>query len=133
MVVKWTFYDPSEDESYVFGINPNDDGLPGYQKNFSYQNTSAPDGKVLMMEGREEPRQGSFSGVSLDEAQHLAFITWYKKRNQIEVTDDLGRTFPIVITSYEPKRRWTRNHPYKHDYTMSYVVVDWDSAYDDEG
>lgn len=125
MVVKWQFHDPSLGEDYTFEINPNEDGLPGYQKNFAYQNTTAPNGKVLMFEGLEEPRQGSFSGVTLSENQHLAFIHWYEKRNQIEVTDDLGRTFKIVITGYEPTRRWTRSHPYRHDYTMNYVVVDW--------
>ncbi len=125
MVVKWTFHDPSMDETYTFEINPNDDGLPGYRKNFTYLLTSAPGGRVLMTEGREEARQGSFAGVSLSEEQHLEFIHWFEKRNQIEVTDDLHRTFKIVITAYEPKRRWTRSHPYRHDYTVNYVVVDW--------
>jgi hypothetical protein len=125
MVVKWTFEDPNTDELYTFEINPNDDGLPGYRKNFSHQSTSAPDGKVLLFEGREEPRRGSFAGVTLSQAQHEAFIQWYEKRNQIIVTDDLGRSFTIVIESYEPKRRWARSHNWRHDYTMSYIVVEW--------
>lgn len=125
MVVKWTFYDPSFDETAIFEINPNDDGLPGLQKQITYQNTAAPGGRVLMMEGRDEPRQGSFSGVSLSETQHEMFEHWWNKRNQIVMTDDLGRAFPIIITSYEPKRRWTRSHPYRHDYTVNYTIVDW--------
>lgn len=125
MVVKWQFHDPSLPETYVFEINPNEDGLPGYRKNYSYQGTSAPNGKVLLFEGREDPRRGQFSGVTLSQAQHEAFIYWYEKSNQIQVTDDLGRTFTIVIESYEPTRRWTKSHNWKHDYTMSYIVVDW--------
>lgn len=125
MVVKWRFDDPSTGDAYVFEINPNDDGLPGYQKSFTYQNTTAPDGKVLMMQGRSEPRKGAFSGVTLSEAQHLAFVEWFNKANQIEVTDDLGRTFSIVIESYEPKRLRSINHPWRHSYSISYVIVDW--------
>lgn len=126
MVVKWRFDDPSSSsDSYVFEINPNDDGLPGYRKNFQISSTSAPEGKTLVMEGRDEPRRGSFSGVSLTDTQHNAFITWFNKRNQIQVTDDLGREFMIIIESYQPTRRWTRTYNYRHDYTIDYIVVDW--------
>lgn len=125
MVVKWRFHDPSLGETYTFEVNPNDDGIPGYKKNYQTTVTTAPDGKVLLFEGRDEPRRGSFSGVSLSEAQHLAFIHWFEKRNQITVTDDLSRTYTIIIDSYEPKRKRNRSHPYRHDYTISYIVVDW--------
>jgi hypothetical protein len=125
MVVKWTFIDPSTSDSATFEINPNDDGLPGLNKTITYQNTSAPGGRVLMMEGRDEPRQGQFSGVSLSQSQHEMFEEWFGRRNQVVMTDDLGRSFVIIITSYEPKRRWTRSHPWRHDYTVSYTIVDW--------
>lgn len=125
MVVKWQFYDPSLAETYVFAINPNEDGTPGYKKNFSYRATSAPNGNVVMFEGRADPRRGQFSGVLLDEAQLNALTLWYEKRSQITVTDDLGRTFSIVVESFEPKRRWSVSHPWRHDYSMSYVIVDW--------
>lgn len=125
MVVKWQFHDPSMSETYVFEINPNDDGLPEYKKNFQVMSTSAPDGNVVVFEGRDEVRRGSFSGVTLSEEQHLKFIEWFEKRNQITVTDDLYRTFSIIIESYAPKRRFTRTRPWKHDYTMGYIIVDW--------
>ena len=67
MVVKWQFHDPSMNESYVFEINPNDDGLPEYKKNFQVMSTSAPDGNVIVFEGRDEVRRGQFSGVTLSE------------------------------------------------------------------
>lgn len=127
MVTKWQFVDPSTAQSYQFEINPNEDGLPGYQKTISTQTSTAPgtEGNVIVFEGRDEPRQGSFSGVTLSQSQHEAFITWFNKRNQIQVVDDLGRTFSIIITAYKPTRRWARSHNWRHDYTIDYLVVDW--------
>lgn len=127
MVVKWTFSDLSQatPTSVTWEINPNEGSLPEYQKNITTQTTSAPGGRVILMEGRDEPRQGSLSGVSITESQHLMFIEWFEKGNQIRMTDDLGREFDIVITGYAPTRRWSATHPYRHDYTLDYIMIDW--------
>lgn len=125
MVVKWQFHDASLGETYTFDINPNDDGWPGYKKNFTYAKTTAPNGNVVMFEGRDDPRKGTFKGVLLYESQLNALVSWYQKRNQITVTDDLGRSFTIIIESFEATRRWTVSHPWKHDYSMGFIVVDW--------
>lgn len=125
MVVKWKFEDISSSETYVFEINPNDDGLPGYRKNYTQSVTTAPDGKALVFEGKSEAPTGSFSGVTLSQAQHEKFIEWFHKGNQIKITDDLERSYWVVLESYEPKRRYSRTRPWRHDYTISYIVVDW--------
>ena len=127
MVVRWTFTDNSmaTPEVWTVPINPVEQNLTQYSKNITYQNTAAPDGKVLVMEGRQNPRTGSFNGVSLTQEHHDTFISWFEKNDQIEVTDDLGRTFSIIITGYNATRRWSVSHPYRHDYTVDFTVVDW--------
>lgn len=125
--VGWILYDPVDSETYNFPINPNDGGSPSYKKNMVYENTAAPDGKVLMFEGRDDPKQTSFSGILLTEGQYNSFVTWFQKRHQVAITDDLGRTFSIYITSFDPKRKRSAIHPWKHEYTCEYTIIDWAS------
>lgn len=124
-VTRWTFEDLVLDEEYQFEINPNDDGSPVLAKHVNYQNTCAPDGKTLVFEGRDEPQTGAFSGTILSEDHYDAMVTWFKKRHQIRVTDDLGRQMWIYITKFTPKRVRSAVHPWKHTYSVDYVVLDW--------
>lgn len=126
MVVKWTFTDPTDSSVYTFAINPNDGGSPQYKKRVVQVNTTAPNGNVVVYEGADEPLSGSFSGVILDLTQYQAMVTWFSKRYPIMVEDDLGREQTIYITEFTPKRERARSHPYKHSYTVSYVVLGTD-------
>lgn len=128
--IPWRFYDPigvgaSGPITYLLPVNPNDGGSPSFKKTVTYQSTSAPDGKTLVFEGRDEVQTLEFSGVILTEDQYYAFIDWWRKRHQIHITDDLGRQFWAYITSFEPKRVRAQSHPWKHTYSASATVVDW--------
>lgn len=124
-VVRWRFDDPVDLTSYTFAINPNEGGSPGFQKNFQYMTTAAEDGQTLVFEGRDQVQRIQFSGTLFTEAEHDAFVTWFNKRYQVQITDDLGREFSIVIESFIPKRVRARAFPWKHTYEVSAVVVDW--------
>lgn len=125
MVVKWKFEDPVELETYIFEISPNDGGSPAYTKNIMSQNTVAPGGKTLLFEGADAVSEMNFSGILLSEEQYDAFATWWAKRRQIKVTDDLGREYWIYITKFEPKRVRARSHPWKHTYSITATILDW--------
>jgi hypothetical protein len=124
-VVKWTFTDPVLSETYTFDVNPNAGGTPPLEKSIQYLNTSAPDGKTLAFEGRSTAQTSSFSGTILEESQYTVFEDWYRKRNQIYMTDDLGRSYTIYITKFEAQRVRARSHPWKHTYTVTYFILDW--------
>lgn len=124
-VVRWVFDDPNTLESWTFAVNPSQGGSPSYDKNLGYQNTSAPDGKVISFEGRDNPQPFEFSGTLFTEDEYNTFVTWWNKRYQIQVTDDLGRTFTIEIKSFRPTRRRAIQHPWKHDYEVSATIVNW--------
>lgn len=125
MVVRWSFHDPTIPETYVLEINPNEGGSPEYKKTITYANTSAPDGKTLIFEGRDEVQTISFSGTLLTVTHLTALTNWFQKRHQILVTDDLSRQFWIYITSFSPKRERAAHSPYKHSYTVEATVLDW--------
>lgn len=126
-VVRWTFYDPGTDETWQVPLNPSDGGSPGYKRNFTYQNTSAPDGKTLVFEGRADPQTLEFSGTLLTEAHLATFVEWWEKRNQILITDDLFRQFWVVIEEFSPKRKRAIHYPWRHEYTVKATIVDWPS------
>lgn len=124
-VVRWVFEDPVLLETEVFDVNPSAGGSPGYEKNFLFQETTAPDGKTLIFEGQDAPQNLAFSGTILDQAQYEMFREWFSKRYQIKVTDDLGRQFMILIKSFKPERVRARSHPWKHTYTVEAAILDW--------
>ena len=124
-VNRWIFSDPVTLATYNFEINPSEGGSPSYNKTFVYRSTSAPDGKVIVFEGREAPKTLEFSGVLLTEAHFNAFVEWYNKKYQVQVTDDLGREFSIIIESFVPKRERAVHSPWKHSYSVRATIVDW--------
>lgn len=124
-VVRWSFYDPFTTDTYVFEVNPKEGGSRQFKRNFAFQATAAADGKTLVFEGRADPQSVDFSGTLLTQDQFDAFQTWWEKRNQILLTDDLGRTSWIVIQEFSPKRERAVHFPYKHSYTIKAIVVDY--------
>lgn len=125
MVVKWKFNDTVAAQIYTFEINPSDGGSPSYKKNITFKNTAAPNGRTLIFEGRDEPVTFSFSGTILTQTQFEAFETWFLKRRQIIVTDDLNRSYSVYITSFDPKRVRASTAPWKHTYTCEAISLDW--------
>lgn len=125
MVVRWTFEDPVEGETYVFHINPREGGSPSYDKTITEQNTTAPDGKTLLFEGQDQVQTLEWSGAILEQAHYDAYITWWRKRRQIKLTDDLGREYWIYITSFKPSRKRSRERAWRHDFTFSAIILDW--------
>ena len=124
-VVRWVFEDPNTLAAYTFEVNPSEGGSPSYQKTISYKSTCAPDGKVIAFEGRDAPKSLEFSGVLFTEAEFDAFVEWWDKRYQVNITDDLGREFSILIETFVPRRERARSHPWKHSYSVTATVVDW--------
>lgn len=122
---RWLFYDPVEDETYTFEINPNDGGSPQFAKKITDQSTVAPGGKTLLFEGADEVQTLEFSGVILEQTQYDAFRLWWAKRRQIKVTDDLEREYWVYIKTFAPKRERAIHHPWKHSYSVTAVILDW--------
>jgi hypothetical protein len=118
--------DPMAPEEYFWDINPNAFSM-SYRKSLTYDRTCAEDGRSIIFEGRDEPQRMQFSGVLLLQDQYDKFVEWYSKRTQIELEDDLGRTFWVYIVSFEPSRKRSTQHPWRHEYSGEFAVLDWAS------
>jgi hypothetical protein len=123
--VRWIFHDPILDVNWTLPVNPNDGGSPPFQKTLAYVSPTAPDGKTIIFEGAEAVQALEFSGVLLSQEHYDGFVTWYRKRHQIRITDDLGRQFWVYIESFTPKRKRSATIAWKHDYTMRAVILEW--------
>lgn len=125
MVVRWIFEDFVAPDTYTVPVNPNRGGTPTFNKNINFSNTAGPNGNVLAFEGRDAVQQMQVQGTILDQTHLDTLQTWAEKRYQLQVTDDLGRVFDIYITGFDANRVRARSHPYKHEYTLTYIIVDW--------
>lgn len=124
-VVRWKFDDPILLTSYTFTINPSAGGSPALAKQFDYANTSAQGGKAIVFQGRDQVQKLTFDGVILDQASYDAMVLWFNKKNQIKVTDDLGRILYVIFETFTPKRERAVHYPWKHSYSVTATIVNW--------
>lgn len=121
--VPWIFKDVVNDEEYEFAVNPLDTSIPSVEKSVATQYTTA--GKAINFEGRSKPQTINFSGTILTE-QHLnAMNYWFEKSSQINLSDDLGRKYWIVITNFAPTRQYTPDFPWRHEYSADAIILSW--------
>lgn len=122
-VTRWTIYDPVDGDEYEFEINPNAGGSPSYRKTMTFESTTA--GRTVMFEGADEIQQLEWSGVILTQNHYEKYVEWWSKRRQVMLTDDLGRQYWIYIREFTPTRVRSFQHPWKHDYNVIAVILDW--------
>ena len=129
----WVFTDPVTLEAYSLPVNPLvDDGSHGIQKNVKAENpasTYMSSSNVLMVDAMvmldspTERETFAYSGTLYSKEEYDAFIYWLGKDYPWELTDDLGRTFLIYLTSFEPKRERSAKFRWKHSYKISGIVL----------
>lgn len=123
-VVKWEIYNPVTEETTRFDMNPAEGGSPSYNKNMTYNDRSGPNSGIIAFEGEPAPLEYEVSGVLLQESQYNFFKNIWDLQHQVRLTDDLGRVFWIYVTSVQFRRIRRANHPWAHEYQMSYVELD---------
>jgi hypothetical protein len=125
LVQRWSLLDPVTYDSHTFELNPYEGGSFTRKKKTATLKTAASDGKNIMFEGRQEPQQTTFTGILYSEEEMQAWREWSNKRYQVQLTDDLGRSFSIYIKSLSFDRVRSAVHPWKHKYTVEAMILDW--------
>lgn len=99
---RWVLHDPITDETWTMPINPN--AMTPIIKRRDVRHTASRWGTLTQqMPRREEALE--WSGVIRSQTHYDELVTWAMKRNAVEVTDHVGRTFRIYITDFEPTDR----------------------------
>lgn len=122
--VAWVFTDLTDSSTYSWEVNPLDGNDGTFEKSITYQSTAAPDGRLLIFEGRDQPNNASWTGTILSQNQYDTLKLWYQKRHQVQIEDDLGRTFIVYVTKFSPQRVRNTTYPWKHTYSIEYVIIE---------
>lgn len=118
--IAWKFFDGVN--VYNLQINPNSASMPVKKRRISHQPTCA--GRIVTYEGRPETQSFNFSGVILSEEQFRLLSSWVRKSKQVQITDDLGKTYWVYFKTFEPKRKRNNSYDWYMDYAISGVVLD---------
>ena len=127
-VKKWRFVDPYDTNpatnSYTFEINPNDETGVLPQRAIQSMTSTAPSGQVLLFEAATPAKEWSFSGTLLSKAQYDALSSWcYDRKRRIYIYDHFGRQITAVLTGVDMKPKRTQRHYWRHEYTVSCLVI----------
>lgn len=125
-VVRWTFYDGTN--TYTFPVNPNEGGSPQRQRTLTELSPTAPQGRTIMFEGPEKVQSIDIKGTILEQIHFEAFNAWFDKRQQIRITDDLGRQFWVMFEDFKPTRARTVHWPWRHNYSATFKILSWSPA-----
>lgn len=125
MAAHWRFVDPVDDTEAFFHINAHEGGTPSKERTITSRNTLAVGGKVVRFEGAKLPEYITFSGVINDEYQLDLYETWFAKLHQVQFFDDLGRSYYVMMTAFNPKRVRLGRNFWRHEFDATLTVVDW--------
>lgn len=128
------FYDSIEDETYVWPVNPyQDNGSHNIEREVKYevnagmyQDNSGNDriSTIIGFQADSVPRF-SYAGRVYDQAQLEAMEEWAAKDYPINMSDDLGRTYSVLIDKFTlDARARVRHRPFKHEYTLTGIILE---------
>lgn len=120
-VVRWTISGPMG--TIQFPLNPREGVLPLRQKQYTATTSADPDGAPIIYQGRDEPRTFPFTGTILYESHYDFFVEWYDAEVPCTVVDELGNSFQLWLTKFEPRRKIRHNYPWMADYDCEALVV----------
>lgn len=123
--VAWTLTDYSTGSPVVFQfpINPNEFSPPPRQANIQTELGTAPNAAPILFQGRDTITRGSFSGLVNTETFYLNLKSWLDKWYVLELTDDQGRQWDILVTQYEFSRVRRASNQWRFDYSVDYIGV----------
>lgn len=123
-MAQWTLTDNSTGipEVLTFDWNPNKFDPPGRSSNITSDLTTAPNGQTIFFQGRDKMRTATFEGAVGDAVFYAELDEWKNKHYPLELTDDQGNTWTILIQEW----KWTRvkrRNPWRYDYSAQVVVI----------
>lgn len=121
---KLTDYSTGTAVDFVFPVNPNEFSHPGKEVNVKNEQTVATSGSVVMFMGRPGVRKMQFGGSIRTQAFYDDMQTWMAKWNPLELTDDQGNTWSIIVEKYTPRRLRKANNQWRFNYTVDASVVE---------
>lgn len=123
--IAWTLTDVSTGTPviYSFPINPNEFDPPKRMANITEEISVAANGSPVLFQGRDAVRSGQMSGVCRGAQMFDDLDLWASKWYPLTLTDDLARSYIIVIKEITWKRLRRAIEPNRYDYTIQFLIV----------
>lgn len=122
-LVRWTLYDPTNDQTITFPYNPREGGLPDRVKKLD--GTTTTQGETVVWEGNPGLQYVTISGVILDHAHHEFFDTWFDLDHEVIVTDHLGRRARVYLSELKRTPRNRTNNKWSAQLTAQMLFLGW--------
>lgn len=119
---KLTDFSTGTPEDLIFEWNPNKFDPPGRSASITAELTTAPNGTTILFQGRDKLRRSTFEGAVGSQVFYEALDLWKDKGYPLQLTDDQGNIWTILIEEWKWVRVKRRN-PWRHDYTAQVVVL----------
>ena len=131
--ISWVFIDPETYEEYNLPVNPNtDSGSHAITKqvDYSVKAGSFQDGlgqdhiaTVIYSKGADLQSM-AYEGFAYNETELSNLELWFTKKYPIEIQDDLGRRWLIMVENFTKSRVRSNQNRFKHAWTMSAIVLE---------
>lgn len=121
---KLTDYSTGSAVELVFPINPKEFTPPNRKATVKNEQTVATSGSTVMFMGRDQVPSLSFQGSIRTQAFYEDMVEWTNKWYPMDLTDDQGNVWAVLITSFSPKRIRKANIQWLFSYTIEANVVE---------
>ena len=131
--IGWYMYDPEMDETYVFEVNPyEDNGSNVVSKEVSYaassatwrNNTGEDQISNVAFGGFKTLERMNYAGRVYTKQQYDDLKEWAEKDYPLQITDDLLRTYLVMIEDVTFSRVRSLPSPYKHTYEFRALILE---------
>jgi len=100
-VVRWTLTEKGTATTWTMPLNPNEmTALPVVKNLLTVSTPQQPFPATFM--GQPNAQEISWGGVILTQSHYDNLVLWSRKPGVIVVEDHLGRSFEVLIISFEP-------------------------------
>lgn len=120
---RWKFTDLKTSQEHTLEVNPHDRDRE-LQKNFSTRRAVAPDGQAIIFQGEDALEEQTWTGKLHTQEQYEDLVDWYRRPVEIQVIDELARTWKVYIQRLSLKQAPWVTHPWRHEWTMTVLISD---------
>lgn len=121
-VVRWQLEEVETDEVVTLELNPNEMASYTFPREFEFAKND--DSRMRAVKARRAPLSWSFGGVVRTQAHHDLLVEWQQKPGKVRVTDHLGRTFEVMMSSLDMRdRRATLANSWRFTYTFNCLLL----------
>ena len=125
-VRRWTFRDVETGEVWTMPINPNTMSSPEQTRDLrTARGTRRLQNRVRTIARPPAITEWSFGGVIYTKEHYDTLAAWARRSGVIEITDHTGRSWQVMMRSFQPKDRAPRgpNRMWRFTYSMNVVIL----------